>query len=548
MVNSTMEQLSAQEFYDIRTKRISFMLSVICTAAFLVMLIIGLLGKLDFNTPALVGIGVLFIFTGGAALLIHINRVLIGSIIIVTSTQVVLVMFAFSYWGRPELPYVFLTTSGSSLLILTATAFLINRIATIIHTVLLLTYIIIGVIQINDPILTGRIPPIIAVTVIAGAFFLYLTHIQQILLKKTMHEKTENQTIATDLQEIIGNVQEIQGHLNQSHNTMYTHLDDIGESLQGYTEKISKLAASSSTMEGDMRQTTDQLATLTESIKKITDSIESQSSYVNQNSVAQEEMYESITSITRNIKTADEINVKLTRSAERGQKSIESVRDTIQGLSEYQSEMLEIIGTISNIAEQTNLLAMNANIEAAHAGEYGKGFGVVADEIRKLADESNTRAQEISEIIENMTDQISKSSSVVREVSKNLVEIVENVNDVYPLIQEISSAMEEQMITNKEALGGTREIVQLTNAIRDSVMEGNSIVQSYNQSFESLSTYVKEQLGVVDELQETSNHSASLLEKISSIRTDTASLNKEVKSVLNVTSEKGITLADPESA
>jgi len=543
-----MEQLSAQEFYDIRTKRISFMLSVICTAAFLVMLIIGLLGKLDFNTPALVGIGVLFIFTGGAALLIHINRVLIGSIIIVTSTQVVLVMFAFSYWGRPELPYVFLTTSGSSLLILTATAFLINRIATIIHTVLLLTYIIIGVIQINDPILTGRIPPIIAVTVIAGAFFLYLTHIQQILLKKTMHEKTENQTIATDLQEIIGNVQEIQGHLNQSHNTMYTHLDDIGESLQGYTEKISKLAASSSTMEGDMRQTTDQLATLTESIKKITDSIESQSSYVNQNSVAQEEMYESITSITRNIKTADEINVKLTRSAERGQKSIESVRDTIQGLSEYQSEMLEIIGTISNIAEQTNLLAMNANIEAAHAGEYGKGFGVVADEIRKLADESNTRAQEISEIIENMTDQISKSSSVVREVSKNLVEIVENVNDVYPLIQEISSAMEEQMITNKEALGGTREIVQLTNAIRDSVMEGNSIVQSYNQSFESLSTYVKEQLGVVDELQETSNHSASLLEKISSIRTDTASLNKEVKSVLNVTSEKGITLADPESA
>ncbi|MBU5613757.1 methyl-accepting chemotaxis protein [Geomonas sp. Red51] len=158
---------------------------------------------------------------------------------------------------------------------------------------------------------------------------------------------------------------------------------------------------------------------------------------------------------------------------------VNATSHTVESLGERSDQIGAIVGTIEDIADQTNLLALNAAIEAARAGEQGRGFAVVADEVRALAERTTKATREIGEMIKAIQGEtkgaVLAMEEGVREVQQGteeaaksgaaLQEILDQINAVSMQVNQIATAAEEQTATISEITGNiTRisEIVQLT--------------------------------------------------------------------------------------
>lgn len=173
---------------------------------------------------------------------------------------------------------------------------------------------------------------------------------------------------------------------------------------------------------------------------------ESQAASLQQTSASMDQLTGTVRQNSDSARQASAVATTAEEIATRGSETVQSVVDTMDGISASSERMAEIISVIEGIAFQTNILALNAAVEAARAGEQGRGFAVVASEVRSLAQRAATAAKEIKALIDESVQRVEAGSFRVRDAGATMAEILQSVRQVNSIMAEIATASEEQSV------------------------------------------------------------------------------------------------------
>ncbi len=271
-------------------------------------------------------------------------------------------------------------------------------------------------------------------------------------------------------------------------------------------DEVGKISKDMAEMTGNLKRMVSDIKTASESVasgseqlsassEEISRTLTDQSGRATQIATAADEMSQTIMDVAKNTSNIASAVTETANRAKEGaevvEKSVAEARNVtetvgasasvIQTLGEKSKEIGDIIVVIKDIADQTNLLALNAAIEAARAGEQGRGFAVVADEVRKLAERTGTATAKINEMIMSIQSEVDSAVSAMNKTSdqvevglrysikagEQLNSIVQSVSQLEGMAQQIASATEEMSTTSETISGDVQGVASASKEISD---------------------------------------------------------------------------------
>ncbi|KYC90375.1 hypothetical protein B4102_3883 [Heyndrickxia sporothermodurans] len=262
-------------------------------------------------------------------------------------------------------------------------------------------------------------------------------------------------------------------------NTLYSSVEESGKTIEQITSEITEMSS--------------RFNTQTEATDEVLQSLQ--------------ELATGVDSVARNSTDVSELSVKTEEQAQIGNESVNKVKeqmayissstknseDSILALKTRSDEISKIVQLITDVADQTNLLALNAAIEAARAGEQGKGFAVVADEVRKLAEQSRESAKQIEELISGIQTETEKAVESIQSEAKFVDEGVKLVEETEKVFSEILHSAGKVAVRIQEVSAATQQIAAGNQQVTSTFEQLSVITNQNNETVETISENIQEQ-------------------------------------------------------
>ena len=318
--------------------------------------------------------------------------------------------------------------------------------------------------------------------------------------------------------------------------------ESSSQSLTVISESLSQICESAESQKELIDLTDNEVKSLVSGASDMIRQVLKQNQSIQQSSASVSEISAAVSSITEMTKQATITSTVMKEASESGRLTLNQTTDMIKSIQAASLDIQTILQSIQKTAKQTNLLSMNASIEAAHAGDTGRGFAIVADEVRSLSALSNKNAKEIETHIEMMIEKVNRGVDAITAAGNAFSDIVSSIDENFDLMNRISESMSTQQKTTQSTLELTFDIVKSTNQI-------SLLSEKQNQYTQSIKKIMDEVVILADHINKNITSQQNELNVLSDVSQQAFTLiegdQETAKGMLNfILSNRNVSLAE----